>query len=156
MKTGDDGAGCPQSTAASVFRLSTGAEKGEKKENVSSVRVTPEGFEGDAHAGGFRALSLLPYESFEKIARHGLSVNPGDFGENITTVGIDFGVLKIGTRIALGESVVIEIVQVGKDCHNECGIKRTLGDCIMPREGLFARVIAEGELNEGDLIRIIE
>ena len=140
----------------SVFRLSVSAVKGEKKQNVSRVTVTLEGIEGDAHAGTIRAISLLPYESFEKLAYYELYLNPGDFGENITTIGVDFKELSVGTKMALGETVIIEVVQIGKDCRNDCMIKQTVGDCIMPREGLFAKVIAGGELNEGDSIRIIE
>lgn len=139
-----------------VFRLSVSAVKGEKKGNVRSVTVTSEGIKGDAHAGSARALSLLPYESFEILTNDKFKVNPGDFGENVTTLGVDFSVLRVGTRMLLGETVVLEVVQVGKDCHNGCEIKQTLGDCIMPREGLFASVITGGELKEGDSIRIIE
>ncbi|UCG63296.1 MAG: MOSC domain-containing protein [Candidatus Zixiibacteriota bacterium] len=139
-----------------MFRLSVSATKGGKKENVKNVSVTLNGFDGDAHSGTSRALSLLPCESIEAIKTDGFDIRPGDFGENITTVGVDFGLLDVGTKIALGDSVIIEIVQVGKDCHHGCEIKESLGDCIMPRQGLFARVLAEGELNEGDPIRIIE
>lgn len=139
-----------------VFRLSVSAVKGEKKENVESVTVTGDGIEGDAHVGTTRAISLLPYESFAKLAHGGLVINPGDFGENITTRGMDFSQLTVGSRLGLGDAVVIEVVQVGKVCHNGCVIEETVGDCIMPREGLFARVITGGRLNEGDPIRIID
>lgn len=145
-----------RSKIPSVFRLSVSAAKGMKKQNVKRVTVTLKGIEGDAHAGTIRAISLLPYESFGKLAHHGLNLSPGDFGENITTLGMDCKELCVGTKMALGDTVVIEVVQIGKDCHNDCMIKQTVGDCIMPREGLFARVIAGGELNEGDSIRIIE
>ncbi len=139
-----------------VFRLSVSSVKGEKKENVKRVTVTADGIEGDAHAGSSRALSLLPFESFEKLSNDKVMIRPGDFGENITTVGLNFGALQVGMKMALGDTVVIEVVQVGKECHNGCFIKQTVGDCIMPREGLFARVIATGELRAGDSIRIIE
>ena len=145
-----------KSKIPSVFRLSVSAAKGMKKQNVRRVTVTLKGIEGDAHAGTIRAISLLPYESFGKLAHHRLNLSPGDFGENITTLGMDCKELCVGTKMALGDTVVIEVVQIGKDCHNDCMIKQTVGDCIMPREGLFARVIAGGELNEGDSIRIIE
>jgi MOSC domain-containing protein YiiM len=140
----------------SILRLSVSAVKGAKKQNVSQVTVTLKGIEGDAHAGDVRALSLLPYESFKELTGQGLNVNPGDFGENITTLGLDCRELKVGSRIILGETVVIEVVQLGKECHNECNIKQALGECIMPREGLFARVIAGGRLKEGDSVKIIE
>ena len=143
--------GCP-----SVFRLSVSAVKGEKKQNVKSVTITGDGIEGDAHVGTARAISLLPFERFASLAHPDLAINPGDFGENVTTVGLDFKKLTTGTRLGLGSAVVIEVVQVGKDCHNGCAIKEMVGDCIMPREGLFARVITGGKLSEGDPIRIIE
>ncbi|UCE25903.1 MAG: MOSC domain-containing protein [Candidatus Zixiibacteriota bacterium] len=136
--------------------MSVSGVKCEKKENVKSVTVTAEGIKGDAHLGSSRALSLLPFESFDKLSNDKLMIRPGDFGENITTIGLDFGALRVGTKIALGDKVVLEVVQVGKECHDGCFIKQTVGDCIMPREGLFARVIMAGELKEGDSIRIIE
>ncbi|MEW5995114.1 MAG: MOSC domain-containing protein, partial [Candidatus Zixiibacteriota bacterium] len=111
----------------SVYRLSVSAAKGMKKQNVSRVTVTPDGIEGDAHAGTLRAISLLPYESFEKLAHHELHLNPGDFGENITTIGVDFKDLSVGTRMTLGDTVIIEVIQIGKDCHNDCTIKQTVG-----------------------------
>ena len=141
---------------ASVFRLSISEVKGQKKTNVSSVNVTSEGIEGDAHSGTARALSLLPYESFDEYAHLALDIHPGAFGENITTVGMDFSRLTVGTKLALGDNVVIEIIQVGKECHSDCDIKQVVGDCIMPRQGLFARVLTEGKVREGDSIRIVE
>ena len=141
---------------ASIFRLSISATKGGRKENVRSITVTLNGCEGDAHSGTSRAISLLPFESIEAMKTDEFDVKPGDFGENITTFGLDYRLLNTGTKMALGNSVIIEIVQIGKDCHHGCEIKQNLGDCIMPRQGLFARVLAEGELSEGDPIRIIE
>lgn len=155
MTAGDESHGI-EGGHPQVLRLSVSAIKGEKKENVRSVTVTEDGIAGDAHTGTARAISLLPYESFSSLTHPELTINPGDFGENITTFGVDFNKLRIGTRLALGSAVVIEVVQVGKDCHNGCVIKQTVGDCIMPREGLFAKVIAGGKLSEGDPIRIIE
>jgi len=145
-----------KSKIPSVFRLSVSAVKGKKRQNVGRVTVTLEGIEGDAHADTIRALSLLPYESYEMLMYNGLNVNPGDFGENITTLCMDFEELSVGTKMALGDTVVIEVVQVGKDCHNDCVMKRTVGDCLVPCGALFARVITGGELNEGDSIRIIK
>jgi molybdopterin adenylyltransferase len=142
--------------AAKISRLSVSHEKGTKKSNVPSVTVTLRGIEGDAHAGTVRAVSLLPYESFRKLATDGMDLHPGDFGENITTVGLDYENIDVGTRLALGDDVILEIVQIGKECHDGCIIKDTAGDCIMPREGLFARVINGGVLSEGDIIRIID
>lgn len=141
---------------ASVLRLSISRVKGTKKRNVSSVMVTSQGIEGDAHAGTVRPVSLLPYESFRKLANNDLELHPGDFGENITTVGLDCRNIGVGARVALGDAVILEIVQIGKECHDSCIIKDTVGDCIMPREGLFAKVIKGGVLTEGDAIRIVE
>jgi molybdopterin adenylyltransferase len=141
---------------ASVFRLSISRVKGTKKRNVTSVTVTSQGIEGDAHAGTVRPVSLLPFESFRKLANNGLELHPGDFGENITTVGIDCRDIGVGTKLALGDAVILEIVQIGKECHDSCIIKDTTGNCIMPREGLFAKVIRGGVLTEGDVIRIVE
>ncbi|MEE9554946.1 MAG: MOSC domain-containing protein [candidate division Zixibacteria bacterium] len=140
----------------SIYRLSISPVKGEKKKNVKSVTVLPSiGIEGDAHARSSRPVSLLPYESFSKLANSDLKINPGDFAENITTVGLNFGTLVVGTRIALGDGVILEIIQIGKECHNGCVIKQIVGDCIMPREGVFANVIEGGILREGDPAKIL-
>lgn len=142
---------------ARILKISISKSKGTRKLNVEYARVIKgRGIEGDAHADTFRALSLLPYESFSKVRDRGLDVSPGDFAENITTIGLDFGALDIGDRIALGESVILEIVQIGKECHDECAIGRITGECIMPREGVFAGVIRGGVLREGDNIAILK
>ena len=140
----------------SVYRLSISEVKGEKKKNVKTVNVLPSiGILGDAHAGSSRPVSLLPLESFSKLENSKLTINPGDFAENITTVGVEFNNITIGTKISLGESVILKIIQIGKECHNSCVIKRTVGDCIMPREGVFADVIEGGILWEGDPVKIL-
>ncbi|UCE66379.1 MAG: MOSC domain-containing protein [Candidatus Zixiibacteriota bacterium] len=139
-----------------IYRLSISSNKGERKENVSSVKVVAgKGIEGDAHFGSERPVSLLPYESFSKLDGEQIQIDPGDFAENITTRGLDFSRLTIGSRIALGEAVILEVIQIGKECHNECVIKQTVGDCIMPREGVFARPLLSGRLREGDPVKII-
>jgi len=140
----------------SIFRLSISHQKGTRKTNVPRVTVTIRGIDGDAHAGSARAVSLLPHESFGKLAMGDIDLHPGDFGENITTVGINFDNIGVGTRLALGDDVILEIIQIGKECHDGCIIRDTAGDCIMPREGLFARVVKGGMLSEGDTIGIIE
>ena len=101
-------------------------------------------------------MSLLASESIEEAKARGLDVGFGDFAENIATVGVDWKTLPIGTRVRLGEQVVIEITQIGKECHNRCAIYYKAGDCIMPREGVFARVLAEGRIKCGDPIELIE
>jgi len=139
-----------------IHKLSISKTKGERKRNVDSVRVLDDGgFEGDVHAGTFRAISLLPIERFPTPGDFNIDIRPGDFAENITTTGLDFSTLEVGDRVACGEAVVLEIVQIGKECHDTCSIGEALGDCIMPRHGLFARAISGGRLREGDPIRIL-
>jgi MOSC domain-containing protein YiiM len=112
---------------------------------------------GDAHADctTHRQVSLLATESIEKMRSQGFDLNPGDFAENITTRGIDLTSLPIGTRLRVGEDVVLEMTQIGKECHAGCEIRRLVGDCIMPREGVFTRVIKGGRVKAGDTIKII-
>jgi MOSC domain-containing protein YiiM len=145
-----------QKHSPQIFQLSVAAEKGDKKHNVDRVEVAcPDGIVGDAHAGSPRPISLLPFESFQKMENDSLEIAPGDFAENITTIHLDFQNLKVGTRLALGNSVILDIIQIGKECHEDCVIKQTVGDCIMPREGVFAKVIEGGILYKGDTIKII-
>ncbi len=100
-------------------------------------------------------MSLLSSESIDQAKAQGLDVNFGDFAENIATVGIDWKTLPIGTRVRLGAQVLLEITQIGKECHNRCAIYYKAGDCIMPREGVFARVLEEGPIRCGDPIEIL-
>jgi MOSC domain-containing protein YiiM len=130
-----------------------------------TVRKTPgrtgtlvfdRGFEGDAHAGDWhRQVSLLGQESIGKMVDAGLQVGPGDFAENITTSGIDLLSLPIGTGRGVGESARLEISQIGKVCHTKCAIYFQAGDCVMPREGLFAVVRAAGDVCIGDSVAVI-
>jgi MOSC domain-containing protein YiiM len=145
-----------ENNGAHIYRISISPQKGQKKKNVSEVEVVAGGgIEGDAHGHSHRPLSLLPHESFVKVEHPDLDVRPGDFAENITTVGLDFTNVTVGTRIQLGASVKIEVIQIGKECHKGCIIRQLVGDCIMPREGVFARVLSGGKLCEGDDIRIL-
>ena len=114
------------------------------------------GFEGDAHAGGDanRQISLLALESIEKMNTGGFSFKPGDFAENLTTQGIDLVSLPVGTMLTIGDGTVIEITQIGKKCHTGCAILKQAGYCIMPREGVFARVIKSGPVRGGDPITL--
>jgi MOSC domain-containing protein YiiM len=114
------------------------------------------GMQGDAHAGDWhRQLSLLAQESIDKMQGHGLVLQPGDFAENITTQGLDLLTLPIGTRVQVGNDVTMEITQIGKECHLGCEIRKLVGDCVMPREGIFARIITPGTIQAGDIITVI-
>ncbi len=112
------------------------------------------GIEGDAHAGPWhRQVSLLAQESIDKMVAEGLNVGPGDFAENITTSGIEVAALPIGTVLDLGEALV-EVTQIGKECHARCAIYYQAGDCVMPREGIFVRVLRGGRVAPGDPVTV--
>jgi MOSC domain-containing protein YiiM len=140
-----------------ILAVSVSERKGVRKTNVESARLIENwGIEGDAHAGpGHRQVSLLAQESIAKMRAKGLDVNAGDFAENITTAGIDLTSLPIGARLRIGGAEV-EITQIGKECHSRCAIYYQAGDCVMPREGVFARVTRGGEVQPGDQIVLIE
>ncbi len=136
-----------------IVAVCISANKGERKTPVASVLLREgHGIVGDAHADDWhRQVSLLAIESIRKMQVLGLDVDTGDFAENITTEGIDLVALPIGSRIKLGETV-LEVTQIGKVCHNPCAIYHQAGDCVMPKEGIFARVIAGGRIAAGNLI----
>ena len=118
--------------------------------------VLDRGFESDAHAGDWhRQVSLLAQESIDTMVAKGLTVGPGDFAENITTLGIDLLALPVGSVIRIGDGVVLEISQIGKVCHAKCAIYYQAGDCVMPREGLFAVVRQAGAVEVGDTIEVV-
>lgn len=139
-----------------VLRVSISDEKGVPKRNVEEVSLLVEwGVEGDAHAGAWhRQVSLLAMESIRKMQDKGLEVRPGDFAENITTEGLDLISLPIGTRLKVGGEALLEVTQIGKECHAGCAIFQQVGQCIMPLEGIFARVIQGGKVRPGDLIQV--
>lgn len=139
-----------------IAALSQSAEKGTAKENVEQARfLADHGMEGDAHAGPWhRQVSLLALESVEKMRARGAEVEPGAFGENITTQGVDLVRLKVGDRVILGGAVELEITQIGKECTTPCAIYHRVGDCVMPREGLFARVVQGGTARRGDRVEV--
>jgi MOSC domain-containing protein YiiM len=133
------------------------ANKGERKKNIGTgTLLENHGLANDAHAGDWhRQVSLLAVESIAKMQAAGLDVGAGDFAENLTTEGLDLCHLPIGTRLAVGESCLLEITQIGKICHDRCAIFYQAGDCVMPREGIFARVLNGGDVSEGDAVRVL-
>ena len=140
-----------------IVAVSTSRRKGQKKSNLSEGELLEgKGFEGDAHAGDWhRQVSLLAMESINKIRDKGIDVAPGDFAENITTSGIEIWQLELGTRLAVGSGAELEITQIGKECHDRCAIYHQVGDCVMPREGIFARVLRGGKVRPGDTVRVL-
>ena len=138
-----------------VVAVCISRNKGERKTPVDLMEVRENhGIVGDAHAGKWhRQVSLLARESIEKMQRMGLSVDAGDFAENITTQGIDLPALPVGTRFTIGETL-LEVTQIGKECHTRCAIYHQAGDCVMPKEGIFARVVIGGTIKAGDAIAL--
>jgi MOSC domain-containing protein YiiM len=139
---------------AKIVEVSISKKKGVRKENIpEGLLIENFGLKDDAHAGDWhRQVSLLAMESIEKIKAKGLDVGPGDFAENITTIGINLVDLPIGTRLKLGDEVLMEVTQIGKECHSRCAIFYQAGDCVMPREGIFAKVLNGGKVRKGDPI----
>ena len=136
-----------------VASVNSSTDKGERKNPVSeAVLVAGYGMEGDAHAGGERQISLLAGESIEKAVASGVDLKPGDFGENITTLGIDLRLLTVGSRLMIGDDAILQRSHVGKTCESPCSIGQRLGDCIMPREGMFAKVVRGGRVAVGDRV----
>ena len=139
-----------------IIAVCTSEKKGTRKIPVAGVKIEAGcGVAGDAHSDSqtHRQVSLLAVESLGKMRRRGFVLNPGDFAENVTTEGIDLVSLPVGTRILAGDEVILEMSQIGKECHAACAIRKQVGDCIMPREGIFARVIRGGMVRPGDAIR---
>jgi len=141
-----------------VVAISISEEKGQKKHNIPEGELIENlGLKGDAHAEpGLRQVSLLAQESIEKMQKMGLQVKAGDFAENITTSGLDLSRLKLKQRLSIGKESIIEITQIGKICHDRCEIYYRAGDCIMPKEGVFAKVIKGGKIRPGDEIISME
>ena len=136
-----------------ITALSISKKKGIPKTNVRSVKLIENfGIEGDAHAGNWhRQVSFLAMESIEQMREKGLkNLRPGAFAENITTEFVNLPQLEVGTKIKIGSEAELEITQIGKECHSKCAIFFKVGDCVMPREGIFAKVIKGGEIFAGD------
>ncbi len=141
-----------------VVSVNISAKKSVRKKPVAEGFLIEErGFKGDAHAADWhRQVSLLALESIEKMKKMGLKVGPGDFAENITTSGLDLLSLPVGTRLKIGQEVLLEVSQIGKVCHTRCAIYYQAGDCVMPREGIFARVLKGGWVRAGDRIEALK
>ena len=135
-----------------IVAVSLSKKKGEKKINQPSALLKENyGMDGDVHADGtHRQLSLLAVESIQTMRRMGCDVHPGDFAENITTEGVQLHTLPVGTRFLIGTSIELELTQIGKECHSGCAIARQVGSCVMPREGIFCRILKGGVVKPGD------
>jgi MOSC domain-containing protein YiiM len=141
-----------------IESIAVSRKKGTRKTRVEETElIADHGLEGDAHAGPWhRQVSFLSSESIQKAREKGLDVTFGDFAENIATSGIDWLKVPIGTKLRVGDSALVEITQIGKECHNRCAIYYMAGDCIMPREGIFARVLEGGKIRCGDPVTILD
>jgi MOSC domain-containing protein YiiM len=137
-----------------IVAVCTSKKKGTPKVDVGSGSLEAGfGLEGDAHGGDWhRQVSLLSIEQIDLMKAKGLDVQPGSFAENITTEGFNLHSVKVGDRLRLGVTAVIEVTQIGKECHTRCAIYNKVGECIMPEQGVFARVITGGEIRAGDPI----
>ena len=140
-----------------VIAVCVSKEKGTQKENVGTATFIEDwGIQGDAHAGKWhRQVSLLSHEKIEAFRARGAQVSDGAFGENLVVSGIDFRALPLGTKFQCND-VVLELTQIGKECHNGCEIYKIMGDCIMPREGVFTRVLHGGTISVGDTLPILD
>ena len=142
---------------AKILSVNISKKKGEKKHSIGAGRaLIQQGLENDAHVGmAIRQISLLASESIEKIRQKGLNVHYGDFAENLTTEGIELFTLTLGTKLKVGKDVLLEVTQIGKICLAPCAIYHAVGDCVMPKEGIFVRVLSEGMISVGDEIIVI-
>jgi MOSC domain-containing protein YiiM len=140
-----------------IVAVNRADRKGYKKASICrGLLIKDFGLQNDAHGGSdIRQVSLLAMESIEKMRGKGIDVGPGDFAENLTTEGIDLLPLALGTCLRIGETVLLEVTQIGKICHDRCHIYYAVGDCVMPREGIFARVVRGGTVAMGDVIEVV-
>ena len=142
---------------AKIIAVCKSEQKGTRKKTIAAgILKGAFGLVGDAHAEccTHRQVSLLAMESIDRMRCLGLDVGPGDFAENLTTQGLDLPSLPLGTKIAIGKDIVLEITQIGKECHGGCAIYQEIGKCVMPKEGIFARVVQGGRVGTGDDMRI--
>ena len=144
---------------AKIIAVCKSKGKGTKKEIIAEGVLREDyGLVGDAHADccTHRQVSLLAIESINKMRSLGFDVGPGDFAENLTTERIDLMSLPVGTHISIGEEIILELTQIGKECHSGCAIYRQVGKCIMPKEGVFTKVIRGGLVRTGGAIRVLK
>lgn len=141
-----------------IIAVSISDKKGARKKNVESAELKEDfGIIGDAHAGTQnRQVSFLAEESIEKMRKKGLKLKSGDFAENITTLGVNLLGLNLKDKLRIGENIILEISQIGKECHTRCAIYYQAGDCVMPTDGIFAKVIKGGVIKPNDNIEVIE
>ena len=144
---------------ARIIAVCRSNKKGTRKETIPEGVLSEDyGLVGDAHAESstHRQVSLLASESIDRMRHPGLELDPGDFAENLTTEGLDLVSLPVGTHLSIGKDVLLELTQIGKECHTRCAIYRQVGKCIMPEEGVFTRVIRGGLVKAGNTIRVLE
>jgi MOSC domain-containing protein YiiM len=143
-------------TQAKIVSVNISKDKGECKTPIKEGELRPDtGLVGDAHAGPWhRMLSLLAVESIDTMRNKGADINYGDFAENITTQGLELHTLPVGTRMTLGD-VEVEVTQIGKECHQGCAIRQKIGDCVMPRQGIFVKVLNAGVVRAGDPVNVL-
>ena len=141
---------------AEIVSINISSKKGMMKDPIPEAVLVPEhGINGDVHAGNWhRQISLLAQESVDKMQAMGLTLSPGNFAENITTRGLELYTLPVGTQLTLGECLV-EVTQIGKECHHHCEIYHKVGMCVMPTEGIFVKVLKGGSIRPGDAIEIV-
>jgi len=151
------GAGPESLARGSIVAVCVSKKKGIPKSEVqSSLVLDGYGLEGDAHGGPWhRQVSLLSLEQIQSMKERGFEVGPGSFAENLTTVGVDLDAVAPGDFISVGDSVVLEVTQIGKECHTRCAIYHRIGDCIMPSHGIFARVKRGGLVRKGDAVTLL-
>ncbi|MDP6126602.1 MAG: hypothetical protein QF432_00385 [Dehalococcoidales bacterium] len=143
---------------AKILAVCKSKKKGTRKEDIKEGFINQDsGLTDDAHADStsHRQVSLMAIESIQKMRDLGLDVGPGDFAENLTTEGIDLVSIPVGTEVSVGKEVVLEITQIGKECHTKCAIYHQVGQCIMPEEGVFTRVVRGGTVRSGDEINAV-
>jgi len=148
----------PENKKGTIYAICTSKTKGIQKEPVDEISLKKNhGIEGDAHAGNWhRQVSLLSLTSVNYMKNKGAPVDKGSFGENIIVDGMEVDLLPVGTLLHLGKDVILKVTQIGKECHDMCAIGKIVGECVMPKKGIFCEVIEEGLLHCGEKIEVIE